>query len=71
MLTYKAMYKFLEEGVHARRVGFQVGLAFGAGLAHLQLSSAEEADPSQVRAQFSSGAAYLHSIAELGGFLLE
>ena len=39
-----------------------------AGYVGLQI---EEADPAQVRAQFRSGAAYLHSIAERGSFLLE
>lgn len=32
MLTYKAMYKFLEEGVHAEVVDFPGAISFGADL---------------------------------------
>lgn len=42
MLTYKAMYKFLEEGVHAEVLDFPGAISFGSDLeeARRMLSSA-------------------------------
>jgi predicted RNase H-like HicB family nuclease len=42
MLTYKAMYKYLDDGVHAEVLDFPGAITFGANLeeARLMLSSA-------------------------------